>query len=146
MSDESVMDLDKRKYYIQKYDFTMMGFLIDEDDFTVSPAISRTFTMFEVDAKTRKRKLKKPIPNTTEDSVYVFNTGETQQSKLYEYTCNLSLVSSENMDSFDVYINDMFYGTDLYNLQINTNDVVKIDIVKTDTSLVSYITFSQDLI
>ena len=49
-ADESVMDLEKRKYYIQKYDFTMMGFLIDEEQFEVSPAISRT---------------KKTIPNRT---------------------------------------------------------------------------------
>lgn len=146
MSDESVMDVDKRKYYIQKYEFTMMGFLIDEDDFTVSPAISRTFSMFEVDTTPKKRKLRKPNPNTTDDSVYTFTTGDTIQTKLYEYTCNLNLVSSENVDSYDVYINDMFYGTDLFSLQINTNDVVKVEIVKTDNSLISYITFSQDLI
>ena len=51
-ADESVMDLEKRKYYIQKYDFTMMGFLIDENQFEVFPAISRTFQVFEVDQRT----------------------------------------------------------------------------------------------
>ena len=44
-TDESSLDLEKRKYYIQKYEFTMMGFLMDENEFEVSPAISRTFQM-----------------------------------------------------------------------------------------------------
>ena len=35
ISDESVNDLEKRKYYIQTYEFTMLGFLIDEDEFEV---------------------------------------------------------------------------------------------------------------
>ena len=35
ISDESVMDLEKRKYYIQSYEFTMLGFLIDENEFEV---------------------------------------------------------------------------------------------------------------
>jgi hypothetical protein len=31
ITDESVMDVEKRKYYIQSYEFLMMGFLIDEN-------------------------------------------------------------------------------------------------------------------
>ena len=61
-ADESVMDLEKRKYYIQKYDFTMMGFLIDEEQFEVSPAISRTFQVIETDQRNIKRKQKKQSP------------------------------------------------------------------------------------
>jgi len=39
VSDESVMDLEKRKYYIQSYDFTMLGLLMDEDEFEIKPAV-----------------------------------------------------------------------------------------------------------
>jgi len=37
VSDESVMDLEKRRYYIQSYSFTLQGFLIDENEFEVKP-------------------------------------------------------------------------------------------------------------
>jgi hypothetical protein len=47
ISDESVMDIEKRKYYVQSYEFTMLGFLIDEDEFEVSPAISRVLQVVE---------------------------------------------------------------------------------------------------
>jgi len=56
ITDESVLDLEKRKVYIQKYEFTLLGFLIDEDEFQVSPAITRSFVMFETDTQTRKKK------------------------------------------------------------------------------------------
>ena len=35
ISDESVLDIEKRKYYVQNYEFLMMGFLIDEEEFQV---------------------------------------------------------------------------------------------------------------
>ena len=62
ITDESVMEVDKRKYYIQTYEFTMMGFLIDEEQFEVSPAISRTFQVIETDQRNIKRKQKKKEP------------------------------------------------------------------------------------
>jgi hypothetical protein len=62
ISDESVMDLEKRKYYIQSYDFTMMGFLIDEDEFEVKPAINRVLQLIETDTKkVKSKKIKKNI-------------------------------------------------------------------------------------
>jgi hypothetical protein len=70
-TDESVMDLESRKYYIQKYDFTMMGFLIDEDQFEVYPALSRTFQMFEVDQRPKRRN-KKTINHLNLRKYFIF--------------------------------------------------------------------------
>ena len=33
ITDESVTEIEKRQYYIQSYDFTMLGYLIDEEEF-----------------------------------------------------------------------------------------------------------------
>ncbi len=52
VTDESVLDLEKRKFYIQKYTFTLLGFLIDEDEFEITPAITRVFQIFETETKT----------------------------------------------------------------------------------------------
>lgn len=146
MSDESITDVDKRKYYIQKYDFTMMGFLMDENDFEVSPAISRSFTMFEVDNKTVKKKLKKPNPNQPKESVFLYVSGDTSETKTFNYTCNLLLVSSKNISDYMVYINDQFYGNLISPIQINTNDVLKIDVVKSNTNQESSLIFENQLI
>jgi len=39
--------LDSRRFYIQNYKFTMLGILIDSDEFEVKPALSRMFLMNE---------------------------------------------------------------------------------------------------
>jgi hypothetical protein len=47
-SDESqVTDLDNKRFYVQMYNFNLQGFLSDPDDYIVTPAVSRTFTITE---------------------------------------------------------------------------------------------------
>lgn len=47
--DESAINVDSRKFYIQSYDFIMLGFLIDEEEFQVKPAINRISQVFETE-------------------------------------------------------------------------------------------------
>jgi len=49
IQDESQINTDSRKFYIQSYDFTMLGFLIDEEEFEVKPAINRISQVFETE-------------------------------------------------------------------------------------------------
>ncbi len=47
-SDESqVTDLDNKRFYVQLYSFMLQGFILDPDDFEVTPAINRIFTIVE---------------------------------------------------------------------------------------------------
>jgi len=47
-SDESqVTDLNNKRFYVQLYNFNLQGFISDPDDYIVTPAISRTFTITE---------------------------------------------------------------------------------------------------
>ena len=48
IEDNSPIDtIDGRRFYIQNYKFTMLGFIIDSDEFEVKPAVSRLFLMNE---------------------------------------------------------------------------------------------------
>jgi hypothetical protein len=135
ITDESVFDVEKRKYYIQTYEFTMLGFLIDEDEFEVAPAITRVLTSVEFDSNNPKRRRK----NNNEDSKsfqtdVLFVVGNDTLSQTINYIVDIRVGDSINVDSFDVYINGDYYGTDLTLIQINTNDVLRIDVVKNDNS------------
>jgi hypothetical protein len=55
ISDESVVELQKRRYFIQNYTFKMLGVLLDEEQFEVSPAVSRVLTMVDVSTKTKSQ-------------------------------------------------------------------------------------------
>jgi hypothetical protein len=144
--DESVMDLEKRKYYIQKYDFTMMGFLIDEEQFEVSPAISRTFQVIETDQRNIKRKQKKQTPIELEVIKLQYLNNVTTQERYFEYTCNLLFDRSVNIEEFSVYINEQYYGDNVESIQINTNDMLRIDIISSGGSEDPYLLFTQSLV
>ena len=59
ISDESqISDLEKRRFYNQNYQLQLQGFLIDGEEFEISPAISRSVLLTEVDTKPKKRKSK----------------------------------------------------------------------------------------
>lgn len=145
-TDESVMDLEKRKYYVQKYEFTMMGFLIDEDQFEVTPAISRTFQVFEVDQRPVKRKQKKRQPVELGTFILQYENGTLIQDYFFEYTCNLFFDESVNVETYSVFINDQYYGDNVDEIQINTNDLVVIEIVRGELFETPTLKFSQKLI
>jgi len=135
ISDESVLDIEKRKYYVQNYEFLMMGFLIDEEEFQVSPAISRALTLYEVETGTQSRRARKNPPNPQNfDIDILFMSGINSLSEKYPYTIDLTFLSTDNVDEFSVYINDNYMGDDLSNIQVNTNDIIKFDVVKIDDS------------
>ena len=147
VSDESIMDLDKRKYYVQNYDFTMLGYLIDEDEFEVKPAISRVLTFMEADTSLSKSKKINPYENSDSfTQQFLFVTGNTVLNDIVDYTVDMSLDNSDNINTFDVYINDQYYGSDVNKIIVNTNDTLRIEVVKLDSSQESTISFINKLV
>jgi hypothetical protein len=146
ITDESIMDLEKRKVYIQKYTFTMMGFLIDEDEFEVQPAVTRIFQMYETETNVKKRKPKKEIPVSPPTATFVFSDVETEKEETFRYTVNMRFMDSKNVDSYSVFINGDYYGDDIVEIQVNNGDVITITIVKENTSEISSIVFNEELI
>ena len=146
ISDESVVDLDKRKYYIQSYDFLMMGYLIDEEEFEVKPAISRTVQLLE--AKTSRGGRKKSYPKNPNLFPLTFNFSAvtTAYTENYKYTADLSFEGMENISSWDVYINNDFYGSDLTEIQLTSGNNLTLNITPTDPSSDSQIVYIARLI
>lgn len=146
ISDESVMDIEKRKYYVQSYEFTLLGFLIDEDEFEVSPAVSRVLQVVEFGTDTvRKQPKQNDNPaSTTLDVLFV--VGNNVISQVFDYTVDLNLGDTQNIDTFDVYINNDYYGSDISQIQINTNDVLRLVVTKNDNSLEGVIKFNNLLV
>ena len=132
VSDESVMEVEKRKYYIQSYGFTMLGFLIDEDEFEVSPGISRVLQLIEVDTgKKRKQKLNKKPENTNKyNFAFNFPLVSTYLSQKMDYTCNMKFLNTPNIYSFEIYLNNQFYGLNLTEIQINSGDILSFFVSK----------------
>jgi hypothetical protein len=146
ISDESVNELEKRKYYIQTYEFTMLGFLIDEDEFEVSPAISRVLQVYELQTdKDRKGKKQNSNPSSLTSEI-LFVVGNDTITQLFDYTLNLNIGETNNIEGYDVFINNQYVGGDISEIQINTNDVLKIIAIKKDDALEASITLNNQLL
>ena len=147
ISDESQMNMDARKYFVQNYDFTMLGYLIDEEEFQVKPAIARVAQIMELDTTVLKSKRNKYPKNPDEFlSNFLYVVGNNSLSDIIDFTANMSFVNSTNVDSYDVYINDDYFGSDVQEIQITTNDILRIDVVKTDNTQEATIQFDSQLV
>ena len=74
------------------------------------------------------------------------NVGNNIISQVFDYTVDLNLGETSNIESFDVYLNNQYYGSDLYQIQINTNDVLRIVVVKNDDTLEGSIVLQNQLV
>lgn len=147
ISDESQMTMEARKYYVQSYDFTMLGYLIDEEEFQVKPAIQRVTQLIEVDTRVPNKKRNQFPKNPDEfDFKFLFLSGVTMLVDSIEFSANMSLVDTDNVQSYDVYINNNYYGSDVNVIQITTNDVLRVEVTKTDNTLQSVIQFENKLV
>ena len=110
--------MDGRRFYIQNYKFTMLGFLIDSDEFEVKPAISRFFLMNEFiqgNNFAKKYKYTKTIEITVTSFVAdgmqtAFSVGETIGS-LFSVTVN-GLKQTRDEDFYHVaYTSKITFNT-----------------------------------
>jgi hypothetical protein len=152
LQDESVTEIEKRKYYIQSYNFTMMGFLMDENEFQVSPGVSRTFTLLETNQRSAKiKKNRRALDNTSNfDLVLDFPFGENNFTQEFKYPANLKSVGLDNIDTYDVLINGLFYGSNIFDnvdgvIGLNSDDVLSITVQKTDNTIPAKIQLAVEL-
>jgi hypothetical protein len=147
VSDESQMTIEARKYYVQNYDFTMLGYLIDEEEFEVKPAIQRITQLFEIDTTTRRPRRNKYPENPDEFNFqFLFVVGTTTLADRIDFRANMSLLSSDNVDTFDVYINNNYFGSDTQIIQITTNDILRIEVTKINNNQEALIIFDNKLV
>lgn len=147
ISDSSENNLQKRRYYIQSYSFKMLGVLLDEEQFEVVPAVSRLLQMYEVGLKTKQRSPRNPNPNeNTIQGLFQYVNGNTELIDELKYNYDFYLITTNNISTFDVFINDNFIGSDLSYFQTNSGDELKIQVVYENSSLDGSILFDQKLI
>jgi hypothetical protein len=147
ITDNSVTELQKRRYYIQTYTFKMLGVLLDEEQFEISPAVSRVLTMLDVSTKTRKKRAKSLQPNeNTVPGLYQFVSGNTQLIDTVYLNYDYNFIESNNVSDFDVYINNNYIGTNVNYFQVNSGDIIKIIVTKDNINELSTILFNTILI
>ena len=92
----------------------------------------------------RQRKRNEDPSSFTQNLLYV--VGNTTLSQLYDYTSNIIVGEPQNVNTFDVFINNDYYGSDVTEIQMNQGDVLKIVVEKNDDSLESTLILYNNLV
>ena len=154
ISDESVTQIDKRRFYIQNYDFTMLGFILDQDKFEVAPAVSRVLNVFETNFKpiNRKRKVFPVNEGVFDLTVQAVRNSPVVRTINVDYTGTFTILSTQNVSSYDLFVSLSnssefdFYGTNVINFEVNTGDRLRFEITQQNNDPTSIITYAVSLI
>jgi hypothetical protein len=109
ISDNSPIDaLENRRFYLQTYQFTMLGFLIDSDEFEVKPAIARMMLMYEfMNTKNYTKKYTNKIIEITTASFTANGTQTTfsvgENIGFLFFVAINGLVQQQNIDYYWIY-------------------------------------------
>jgi hypothetical protein len=63
-----------------------------------------------------------------------------------DYRIDLSLIGTDNVDNYFVYINDDYYGQNVSNIQLNTGDLFRVEITKTTVGQEANVKFQAKLV
>jgi hypothetical protein len=97
IGDESnIEDFDKRRFYVQPFEMKLAGYILDEDQFEVIPAVNRAMAMFEISDRVRKPALRvtadKPNNLISFEMIYKARS-ENDFSFIAEYDMKLTSIS-----------------------------------------------------
>ena len=128
ISDESqISDLEKRKFYSQNYTLQLQGFLIDEEEFIVTPAITRKVGLFEVDTKPKRRPMK-PIGDTPDNFIETLTFNGPAPlltiTRTFDYNATIQILETDNLTTYTIVVNGTTLSPNITQFYVSTGDVV----------------------
>lgn len=145
VTSDSKLDISNRKYFHQNYNFTMLGYLIDEKEFQVKPAIERSVAIFETNIKSKSIRRKKPSLENTFDFTFNFDSSGATWNNEIDFRAKMMLVTSDNVSNYSVYINDLFFGNNVNEILISTGDLLRFEITKINNGESAKLLFNNQL-
>ena len=140
IGDESVISsLDERKYYVQLYTIKMLGYLLDEDNFQVTPAISRGILFFENEENSNIAPYQiKPKDETGRITIH---THFKQGVNIFQIEAKSNITYEEiiiyNISSYIIKVNGVITTIPF---TVVDGDKINITIIKLDVSSDAYLT------
>ena len=142
IGDESVItNLDERKYYVQLYTINMLGYLLDEDDFIVTPAINRAINFYEI-SENLYRAAYQVVSDDEKKTIcinIIFQRGVNNVTIPIEIGATYNTVNATNADSVDIKVNGLTVATPF---TVVNGDSLYIKVNKSDTNISSDIEIS----
>ena len=142
IGDESVItNLDERKYYVQLYTIKMLGYLLDEDDFVVTPAVNRAINFYEISENLYRASYQ--VDADEERSTIcinvIFQRGVNNATIPIEIDATYNSVTATNSDSEIIKVNGLVVTTPF---SVVNGDSLYIKVNKSDANISSEVEIS----
>lgn len=149
IGDESTVDnLDGKRYYVQTYEMKLQGYLVDEDEFEVVPAIERTFVSLELDTK-KPKAITKFVKDDTLNDLNVNCIVQFQSRSTTEVIFNtesrsiFNSIDTSNVSAYTIRVNGTIVSTPI---SVEPGDLITVTIIRTDSLLASEVTLKGTII
>jgi hypothetical protein len=146
IGDESVINnLDERKYYVQMFNMKMMGYLLDEEDFEVTPAISRSVAVIELsdEIKRAQYQITKDEETKTVCLSVTFKRGISSAAIPIELKARYTSENTTNTNSVSYQVNG---SNSSIPFSVKSGDELFISVNKSDIQKESTITLNGILL
>tara|TARA_R110001599_G_scaffold211408_2_gene408935 strand:- start:2 stop:1042 length:1041 start_codon:yes stop_codon:yes gene_type:complete len=143
IGDESqISELSGKRYYVQSYEMKLMGYLVDTEEFKVTPAISRVFVTTELETKSTTNVTKFIEEDTSNDRtlkviIQFLPSAPTSIKFSTDNRTNFNTIDTTNIDVYTIYKNGSLVSIPF---NVESTDLIVINVVKTDSTKISEIT------
>jgi hypothetical protein len=138
VGDESnIDDFENRRFYVQPFEIVLEGFILDEDDFEVIPAINRALVMGEVMETPVSPRFNKAVDRNSGNFTYnvIFRSSSDNE---FTYTAEYdsryeNIVNIEGATNILIKVNGdtVFNGIDFTNsFTVNAGDTIFINVTR----------------
>lgn len=146
IGDESVINtLDERKYYVQLFTMKLMGYLLNENDFIVTPGINRNVLMLELKEDIQKPvvTLRKEESDKTGCLTLIFAPNVSSTTIPLDINAIFTTISLNNVANYSLWVNNVPVNVPF---TVTQNDNLKITMTKVDTTIDSTLILNCQLI
>jgi hypothetical protein len=140
--EHEISDINKKRFYVQKYNFNLHGFLLDEEEFTIKPAVSRILTNYKFLGQKRTKKTQNVSVNRFNDGhleifIEFFVDSPLNVSFVVDGEYTINGVVADNTSFYEIKKNGVSV-TPTFNLI--QGDIVEITVSQTNSSVNSSVT------
>lgn len=142
--ESSIQNLDEKRYYVQLFSIKMLGYLLDPQQFEVTPAISRSINFFEIAENVHYAAYQ--IKTREEDEIIELNISYEPGINIFQLTVEndalINNISLENVSSYTITVNG---DVKTIPFEVKFGDTLNITITKLDVANPAYVLLSGNL-
>lgn len=140
--EHEINDINKKRFYVQKYNFTQHGFLLDEDEFQIKPAVTRTLLNYKFLGERNKKGKPSVLVNKFNDGnveivIEFFIGSPFNVSFIADGNYTIKGINNKNIDNYIITKNsNIVYPT----FSVTTGDLIEISVNQLNSEENSIIT------